>query len=100
MVEYFAVWTAQLVNKSIVQLSTDHIAENQSSDIHIAERICHIQQQRNNNNNNKSMKALTISTMVTNHLLPNPSHSSRSRQKYLLPFSSEEYYEQGPSIPE
>ena len=47
-----------------------------------------------------SMEALTISTMVTNHLLPNPSYSSKSRQKYLLLFSSEEYYEQGPSIPE
>ena len=47
-----------------------------------------------------SMKALTISTMVTNHLLPDPFCSSKSRHEYLLLFSSEEYYEQGPSISE
>ena len=45
-----------------------------------------------------SMKALTISTTVINHLLPNPSYSSKSRQKYLLLFSSEEYYEQGSNL--
>ena len=33
-----------------------------------------------------SMEALTISTTVTNNLLPNPSYSSKSRQKYLLLF--------------